>query len=326
MGSGGKARLDAAASLVNQSRHVYITGIGASWHASIGVQHLFQMHGIPAHAVDTAELEIMWPIAADATVIVLSRSGRSIEIIRVLEKAKHANARIVAITNAGDSPLARGADVALLCNVQFDNAASIATYTAPGLVGGLLAARCAAVMDEALVASLSTAFAQTGVRIHSWRDVIERSDWLNINAPTFFLARGGSMASSYEGRLLWIEVARAASSAMGTGAFRHGPQEILAAGRARIAIWIDAERSREQDMQLVRDLRKYDCPIFLIGQKISGNSTDLCIDLPQIPADWQFLIDIVPLQIAVEIHGMWRGFDPDSFEICSHVVESEGGL
>lgn len=322
----GRAPLDAAAALAGNARHVYITGIGASWHAGIGVQHLFHQLGIPAHLVETAELEFMCPIPRDTALIVLSRSGRSIEIVHVLDKAEKAGAKVIAITNSADSPLAQRADATLLCNVAFDTAASIATYTAPGLVGGLLAAHSTGVLTDSLAKQLSTAFRQTGDHVESWRTKVRRSDWLEFDGPTFFLARGCSMASSYEARLLWLEVAKAASTSMTTSTFRHGPQEILAAGEARFAVWLDSARSRTQDLRLVSDLRKRHCSLMVIGQNVTEDPRDLWFNLPSVPPDWQFLTDIVPVQIAAETYAMLRGHDCDRFQISSYVVESEDGL
>ena len=322
----GRATLDAAAALVKQAKYVYITGIGASWHAGIGVQHLFHTHGIPAHLVETAELEFMCPIPPDTALVVLSRSGRSIEIVDVLDKAAQAGAKIIAITNAADSPLAERADLTLLCKVAFDAAASIATYTAPGLVGGLLAVHAAGNLDRDLTISLARAFTECSALVPAWRTQIRQSGWLDAEGPTFFLARGCSMASSYESRLLWLEVAKAVSTSMTTSTFRHGPQEILAAGEIRVVVWLDPERSRENDMRLIQDLRKRHSAIFAIGQQKDPSARDLWIDLPDIPADWQFLIDIVPIQIASETYAMHRGYDCDKFLVSSYVVESDGGL
>ena len=322
----GRAKLDAAAALVKQAKYVYITGIGASWHAGIGVQHLFHTHGISAHLVDTAELEFMCPIPPDTALVVLSRSGRSIEIVNALDKAAQTNAKVIGITNAADSPLGERADVTLLCNVAFDAAASIATYTAPGLVGGLLAVHSAGKLEGELTKALAQAFADTNALVPAWRTQIRKSGWLEAEGPTFFLARGCSMASSYEARLLWLEVAKATSTSMTTSTFRHGPQEILAAGDIRVVVWLDPARSRENDLRLINDLRKRHSAVFVVGQQIEPNPRDLWIDLPEIPADWQFLTDIVPIQIAAETLALHRGYDCDKFLVCSYVVDSDGGL
>lgn len=50
------------------------------------------------------------------------------------------------------------------------------------------------------------------------------------------------------------------------------------------------------------------------------------MNLPSIPARWQFLIDIIPIQIAAERLAVSLGEDPDSFRLCSYIVEDEGGI
>ncbi len=44
------------------------------------------------------------------------------------------------------------------------------------------------------------------------------------------------------------------------------------------------------------------------------------------PPGWQFLADILPVQLASERLARLRGEDPDNFRFCSFVVEAEDGL
>ena len=48
--------------------------------------------------------------------------------------------------------------------------------------------------------------------------------------------------------------------------------------------------------------------------------------LPQVPADWQFLIDIIPAQLAAERLSRLSGEDCDTFKLCSYIVEDDSGL
>jgi glucosamine--fructose-6-phosphate aminotransferase (isomerizing) len=91
-------------------------------------------------------------------------------------------------------------------------------------------------------------------------------------------------------------------------------------------IWIDAEQMRSQDLELARDLRKLGARVLLIGQGLEESAGDCVLRLPGIAARWQFLIDIIPIQIAAERMASVRGEDPDSFRLCSYIVEDEGGL
>jgi hypothetical protein len=45
-----------------------------------------------------------------------------------------------------------------------------------------------------------------------------------------------------------------------------------------------------------------------------------------VPPNWQFLIDIIPAQLAAERLARLSGVDCDSFRFCSFIVEDEYGL
>jgi len=64
----------------------------------------------------------------------------------------------------------------------------------------------------------------------------------------------------------------------------------------------------------------------LIGQRLPEDAGDLVFQLPVIPSEWQFLIDIIPVQLAAERLSRLSGVDCDSFRLCSFVVEDEYGL
>jgi hypothetical protein len=42
--------------------------------------------------------------------------------------------------------------------------------------------------------------------------------------------------------------------------------------------------------------------------------------------EWQFLIDVIPTQLAAERLAHLSGVDCDSFRLCSYIVENEWGL
>jgi glucosamine--fructose-6-phosphate aminotransferase (isomerizing) len=323
--AGGRVVLQRAAEMLRQSEFIYILGMGSSWHAGMAIQSLFHAQGRPALLVDASEFLHFTELPKNATLIVLSRSGRSTEIVQLLKKGISRDTKIVGITNTPDNPLALNADVVLTLMTEFDHQVSVSMYTALAMTGGLLAFETDRVLNEELPIQLETSLRETSRAILSWREQLEESDWLAADAPTYFLARGGSVASCYEARLLWEEAAKAPASALTTGGFRHGPQEIVTSN-LRIGLWIDGEKMRSQDLMLARDLRQYGAKVCLIGQGLDASAADVVMNIPRIPAPWQFVIDIFPMQIAAECLSRLRGKDCDSFGICSYIVEEEGGL
>ena len=372
----GRGALDAAVAAVRGARHVYLSGIGSSWHAGLNVSALFQVGGRPVYLVDAAEMVQFAAIQAESVLIVISRSGRSVEIVQLLAKARESGATVIGITNAADGALAREEQIPIVVPVALDHAISVNTYTTLALAAGILAdsvlegtkkgflqglkpnLETSSISDlkvrppddlglvdsrpdmvagpagstaksgratDSVAESLSRAFAAAGGAIAGWQALIEKSEWLAPRSTTYFLARGSSLGSAYEARLMWEEGVKSPATAMGTGSFRHGPQEIVQRDM-RFGIWIDGARMREQDLALARDLRKLGARVMLIGQRLAEDAGDLVFQLPEIPSEWQFLIDIIPAQLVAERLARLSGADPDTFRLCSFVVEDEAGL
>ena len=157
---------------------VLIAARGTSDHAAIYAQYLFgALHRLPV-ALATPSLVSLYGIAPRldrALVIGISQSGRSPDVVAVLDAARAQGAPTIAITNAPGSPLARAAehpiDVAagpelataatktytaqLLAVAALASALPVASDTHP--LGGSPAERCAAL--EGIPSALSQALA-----------------------------------------------------------------------------------------------------------------------------------------------------------------------
>src|SRR5712675_517963 len=321
----GRGALDAAVTAVRAARHVYLSGIGSSWHAGLNVAALFHGRERPVYLVDAAELVQFAAIPAGAVLIVISRSGRSVEIVQLLAKARESGATVVGITNAADGTLAREAAISMVIPVALDHAISVNTYITLAAAAGIVGSSVVGSFDTALAASLTRSIAEAGRAIPGWQRQLEKSAWLMPRSTCYFLARGSSLGSAYEARLMWEEGVKSPATAMGTGSFRHGPQEIVGKD-VRFGLWIDGTKMREQDLAVARDLRKLGAWVMLIGQRLPEDAGDLVFQLPQTASEWQFLVDIIPAQLVAERLARLSGVDPDTFRLCSFVVEDEAGL
>ncbi len=322
----GKPALEAAAAVLRKAGPIVIAGIGASWHAGMAMQAQLLGCGCSALLVDASELLHFAQVPQGATVVLLSRSGKSTEIVQLVEKCRSRFATIISITNQADSPLAQGSHIVLNTSTDFDHAVSVSTYSAIAMAGALLAGEATGRLARSLHDELLQALVDASAAIPDWRTTIEQSGWLGDGSgATYFLARGAGLASCHEARLLWEEAAKKPATALTAGGFRHGPQEIVRDG-FRAGIWIDADHMRSQDLDLARDLRRLGARVLLIGQQLKESAADCVLRLPSIPAHWQFLIEIIPIQIAAERLAVVCGEDPDSFRLCSYIVEDEGGL
>jgi glutamine---fructose-6-phosphate transaminase (isomerizing) len=320
-----RSRLDQAAFVLNQAKSVYLTGIGASWHAATAAASFFHAAGRPVSLIEASEMLRFSRVAPDSAVAIVSRSGRSVEIVNLLGEARSAGAKIVAITNTPDSPLALECDASIRVDLTFDHAVSVTMYTALAMAAGLLASAAVGKLDSSLGPSLTESLLSVEQNLDLWREKAAAGDWISSTSPVYFLARGASLASCHGARLLWEEAAKAPATAMSTGGFRHGPQEVVHHG-LRFCLWLDQNLLRAEDLEVAKDLRRLGAAVMLIGEGLHDEDGDLVFSLPRSPRGWQFLSDIIPAQIAAERLSRLRGVDCDSLRFCPYIVENEGGI
>jgi fructoselysine-6-P-deglycase FrlB-like protein len=321
----GRPAFDRAAAILRDASEVYISGIGASWAAGMAALSFFSRAGRAACLVDSSELIHQAAFRPGSAVLILSRSGKSIEVVTLLDRAAKAGAKVISVTNAPDSPLGKKSDVALLLGIDYDHAISVVTYSTVALGGALVSAAATGPLAAADLEALRSSLQAMPAAISDWRGKLAGNLWFSADKATYFLARQASLASAHESRLLWEETAKAPASALTAGGFRHGAQEIVEPG-LRFGLWIDPQVRREEDLAMARDLRKLGARVMAIGQGVPSDAGDLVFNLPPVPAAWQFVTDIVPAQLAAEHLAALRGVDCDKFRLGAHVVLSEGGL
>ncbi len=325
LGGAGRHPLDDAAAVLRRASHIYLSGIGSSYHAAVAAAATFHRGGRPVYLQDAAELSHFSALPPGSVLVILSRSGESAEILKLLANARESKATVVGLTHSEGSSLARQAQIPLVVPVQFDHSISVNTYTCLAASANVLATMVVDAFRSATRDELLRAIDATSERITVWQRQIARTSWLSHGSAYYFLARGSSLATCHEARLLWEEGAKHPATSMGTASFRHGPQEIVSDG-LRFGVWIDPEHMRQEDLAVARDLQKLGASVMLIGYQLPEDAGDLVLQVPLAPSGWQFLPDVIPAQLAAERLAEISEVDCDSFRICSYVVRSEYGL
>jgi glutamine---fructose-6-phosphate transaminase (isomerizing) len=321
----GRRPLDDAAAALKKASHIYLTGIGSSYHAAVAAAAAFHRAARPVYLQDAAELSHFSVLPPGSALVILSRSGESAEILKLLANARESNAIVVGLTHSEGSSLARQARIPLVIPVQLDHSISVNTYTCLAASATILASTVVDRFRFATRDELLRAIEAMSERISVWQRQIACTNWLSRDSAYYFLARGSSLATCHEARLLWEEGAKHPATSMGTASFRHGPQEIVSAG-LRFGLWIDPEHMRQEDFAVARDLKKLGAAVMLIGYQLPEGVCDLVLQVPLAPRGWQFLFDVVPAQLAAAHLAQISEVDCDSFRICSYVVREEYGL
>jgi glutamine---fructose-6-phosphate transaminase (isomerizing) len=321
----GAAAMAHAATLLRSGKKIVITGMGASLFASIPLQYSLCSLGLDAVAVEAGEL-LHYQVSSwkDAVVLMVSRSGESVEIARLLEKMKGI-VPIIGVTNEPLSQLSRSADVSLCIASLHDEIVAIQTYTGTLLTLHLLA--------HAVAGSSDAAGEDVRRLLPSFASLVEssmqaRAEWnplLASNPTPYLLARGSSLASAHEGALLFHEVAKNPAVAMPVASFRHGPVEVVD-GNFRGIIFVPQDHTRDLNLALARDLVRFGGRICLVGP--SGphlQDAHWCV-VPSGSPTLAPIFEIVPLQAAAFQLAILRDIVPGSFRYAPQVAVDEASF
>jgi glucosamine--fructose-6-phosphate aminotransferase (isomerizing) len=328
---GGLSVLRRAAYLIEERGSVVFCGMGASLFASIPVTYALQGAGFSASLADASEL-LHYSAGAcsiGAAFVLVSRSGSSVEITKLLADLKARGACVIAVTNEPGSPLDTGADATVYIGSPPDELVAIQTYVATLAVLDLLGSAVLGEMGPQHRRALDATAAAAEETLPVWEEAsLSWRGFLESAQPIYLLARGPSMASAHEGALLFHEVAKAPAVAMGVGQFRHGPVEVADAD-FRALVFAPNDHTQPLNVALARDLCSLGSAVRLIGPV--DNPPDAaglaCWRTGRAP-DRQLspILEILPVQLAAYRLAAWKGIRPGAFRVLGHVIQSEVDL
>jgi glutamine---fructose-6-phosphate transaminase (isomerizing) len=321
-GAGRPAMLEGAWSLRDASK-IVITAIGASLHSAYPLHYALTGRGMNCSIVEIAELlHYQGAICAGAVVVIFSRSGESIEVVKLMEKLKGVASRVIALTNEPESTLAKKADVTIFVDSLPDEIVAVQSYTG-AVAAGLLLAGAVADAFEARVEEVSDCLPRVTELIReSLERVAEWDSFVRAGSPIYFLGRGDSYASVLEGALLIGETAKEPAVGLAAASFRHGPVEIVDENY-RAVIFAGPTVTRELNLELARGLGKFGGKIRVIGTPGDDAKGLLLIALPTISDAMLPLMEIVPVQIAAMRFAFVKGLEIGKFRHIGQVTLDE---
>ncbi|MBV9763138.1 MAG: SIS domain-containing protein [Acidobacteriaceae bacterium] len=327
--SGGREALVRAAEVLRSSKRIIISGMGGSLFAAIPLSYFFAARGVEAPVVESSELLYYHTetFNADTAVILVSRSGESVEATKLLTVLQQARAKVVGVVNVPGSTLARNAASTVTMGSPADELVAIQTYTATivtllllgsayflDLYGGMKAELDATI--EALAGWIPECFHWSG----GW------PSFFASTTPLYVLGRGASLASVGAGTLLFHEVAKMPAVGMSGAQFRHGPVEVVDE-QFRAVVFGSQGVSRDIDHALAEDLLEAGANVRWVGPAVSNSrATQLCAWPEGMPERFAPVAEIIPMQIAAYRTAQWRGVPLGRFRLAPMITVSETGL
>jgi glucosamine--fructose-6-phosphate aminotransferase (isomerizing) len=328
---------------------VVIAARGTSDHAAIYAQYLFgAFHQLPVAlaAPSLVSLFGIEPRLTNALVIGISQSGRSPDVVAVLESARRQGAATIAITNAPDSPLAGAAESSIDVEAGPELAtAATKTYTAQLLA---IAALATALPERdrptgpAARPGTGTAFAPFGgtpaeraAALEAVPDTLEAALTVEPEAARIaharreldrciVLGRSFDLATARELALKLKELAQVHADPYSAADFQHGPLALVEPGYPVLAIAPSGVGGTDMAALVVRLRREHDVDTIVVSddpatRALGRDSLELPAGLPE----WLMpVVSIVPGQLLVLHLTLARGLDPERPRSITKVTET----
>ncbi len=240
----------------------------------------------------------------DCLFMAISQSGRSPDLVSAARAAKAAGAKVLALVNADDTPLAEVADFHLPLSAGPEQSVA-ATKSYIASLAAIVHLVAAWTEDSTLLDALKSA---PDALAEAWQ-----LDWsaampiLRDTRHLFVIARGVGLGIAQEAALKCKETCHLHAEAFSGAEVRHGPQALLSATFPAL-IFTQADETRDDLEALARDLIARDVRVIIGGSSVAGAAVLPTIDAH--PTIQPMLLAQSFYQLANAL-AVARGHDPD---------------
>ena len=302
-------------------RRVVLTGMGSS-HLGLVPLHLRLVDaGLLPVTVEASELlHYQQTLLAEGSLLVLvSQSGRSAEILRLLEAGRGRGVATIGVSNTAESPLAREATVSVLTHAGEEATVACKTYLASQAALAWLGEVLAGGDREAARAALGDAVPGVAAYLAAWRPHVEwLAERLDGARAVYYAGRGRSLAAACTAGLITKESTHRPSEGMSSAAFRHGPMEMLRETDFLLA-FAGAARTRALNEALVADSRAAGARAFLAAE----DAAEPALRLPAVADLARPVVELLPVEMITLALAALDGREAGRFERVTKVTATE---
>lgn len=307
--------------------YVFLAARGTSDNAGRYANYLLgAMNGLPL-ALATPSLFTYYkkpPRLKNALVVGISQSGRSPDIVSVLEEGRRQGCMTLAITNEPKSPLARSSDFVLDVQAGAEKAvAATKTYTAE---------LTAIAMLSAALNGSKKQWSELG-KVSGWmKETLKQNDFIADASQryryidqTVVLGRGFNYATAFEWALKLKELTYIIAEPYSSADFAHGPIAMVESGYPVFAV---AAKGRVFDSMLgmLRRLRKEISAelVVISNDKRALREAQVPLTIPADAPEWLSpLVSILPAQLFACGLTLAKGYDSERPRSIRKVTETK---
>lgn len=307
-------------------RYVFLVARGTSDNAGRYANYLWGAHNHLPMALATPSLFTLYdepPTLQNALVVSISQSGKSPDLISVIQEGKKQGCMTLSITNDPDSPLAKEAEFVLdICAGKEEGTAATKSYTAELMAVAMLSAG---------LSGDPQAWKELG-RVGDWVETVLRLDETIARQSLRYrylqrcvmLSRGYNYCTAFEWALKVKEMSYIEAEPYSSADFLHGPIALLEKGFPVMAV-----APSGKVFSTIRDPLKQMIDRYQVELAVISDREDV-LELAQMPMaipsgipEWVSpMINIIPGQLFAYHLTRHRGYSPENPRIISKVTET----
>lgn len=296
--------------ILGNSKNIYITGSGTSYHSALIFKHMLSRFGkIRAETVMSSEAQYaLASIDSDSVLVAISQSGETADVLDSVRLAQTQGARILSIVNVTTSSLARNSDAFLSTNCGPE----IGVAATKSFTGQL--ALVFSVTDRICNGCLDTSRAEFAIAVENilanQASITKVAEKMKDATDIYLLGRSLHYPVALEGALKLKELAYVHAEGIAAGELKHGPLALME--KNTFVIMINPHDDTFNDtISNAHEIKARGATV--IGISDSKNDVyDYWIEIPHVTqAAYYPLVEVIPLQILAYQMALANNADPD---------------
>ena len=318
--------LELMATFPDRAREVFLVACGTSYHACLAASYMFSklafLGTYPVIASEFVEQHGK-SVNIDSTILAVSQSGETADTLAAVNCARQRAATILGLTNAIGSTLTRvsrvyigqqsGPEIGVAATKTFSSQLSVLAQLALRLAKK----RGKVSQDEMdfLAERLQKIPDIVETIIKTQEDKVKQIAKKYRDAKTFFfLGRGISTATAYEGRLKLMEIAYVPAIAFPAGESKHGPISLVEPGFPVVFV-CPKDETHKTVIGNIMEMKARGASIIAVveeGDEEIKNLADDYVEVPKgIPEVLSPIPFVIPLQLLAYYMAVEKGHNPD---------------
>lgn len=303
---------------LDEYRQVLFLGCGSTYYLSLSASSLFQnMTGVVSKALPSSEA-LLFPESAfcggGTLLVAISRSGLTSETLHSVETFKEMDlGKVIAITNYGDSPLAKLSDINIV--ISSGQEESVAQTRSFASMFVAITALSYVLGSEIDFSTFRNDLVLAGERLIN--DCQEFSKNVGMDSEIkqiFYLGSGTLYGLACEASLKMKEMSQTVTEAYHFFEFRHGPISMV--DQNTLVVGLVSEIAGQHERAVISDVEKFRAQTVTLGE------TDADIEFESgLPEEARYVLYLPALQLLAFFRAVSKGKNPDNPQNITSVVE-----